>query len=315
MNKTSVKLRIGASMFAAAAISAGSAAAQRDFSDVEIKTTEVVEGIYMLEGAGGNIGLSVGEDGAFVIDDQFAPLAEKIIAAIEDVTDKPIEFVINTHWHGDHTGGNEAMSGAGAHIVAHDNVRKRLKEGLTRASGNTTPPAPDEALPVITFSHSMSFFWNGHDIKVWHPSNAHTDGDALIFFETANVAHMGDVFFNGGYPYIDLESGGDLDGYIATHEKTLARMDDDVKIIPGHGPLATKADLQNTVDMLKDVRQRVQALIDAGLDEDAAVAADPLSDLSGDWGTGFINGEFMVRTAHRSLTAGHDDHGDKHKHD
>ncbi|MEO1135337.1 MAG: MBL fold metallo-hydrolase [Pseudomonadota bacterium] len=306
MTETTLKLRLGATIFAAAAICAGPAAAQRDFSDVEIKTTEVVEGIYMLEGAGGNIGLSVGDDGAFVIDDQFAPLAEKILAAIADVSDKPVEFVVNTHWHGDHTGGNEAMSGAGAHIVAHDNVRKRLKEGLTREGGRTTPPAPDEALPVITFSHSMSFFWNGHDIKVWHPENAHTDGDALIFFETANVAHMGDVFFNGGYPFIDLASGGDLDGYIKTNEKVLAKMDDDVRIIPGHGPLATKSDLQNTVDMLKDVRQRVQAQIDAGLDEDAAVAADPLRDLNEQWGSGFINGEFMVRTAHRSLSAKHD---------
>lgn len=310
MTKSSLNLRCGAALVAAATLLAGPAVAQRDFSAVEIKTTRVVDGIYMLEGAGGNIGLSTGEDGAFVIDDQFAPLAEKIIGAIAAVTDKPVEFVVNTHWHGDHTGGNEAMSGAGAHIVAHDNVRKRLKEGLTRASGNTTPPAPDEALPVITFSHSMSFFWNGHDIKVWHPDNAHTDGDAIIFFQDANVVHMGDVFFNGGYPYIDLESGGDMNGYIKTHDKVLSKIDDDVKIIPGHGPLATKADLQATVDMLKDVRARVQAQIDAGLDEDAAVAADPLSDLNGKWGAGFINGEFMVRTAFKSLSAahGHDHH-------
>lgn len=296
------RLFMKTAIFAAAALAAGPSFAQRDFSEVEIKTTDIGGGVYMLEGAGGNIGLSVGEDGAFVIDDQFAPLAEKIVSAIEAVSDQPVEFVVNTHWHGDHTGGNEAMSGLGAHIVAHDNVRQRLKEGLTRASGNTTPPAPEGALPVITFSHSMSFYWNGHDIRVWHPENAHTDGDAIIFFRDENIVHMGDVFFNGGFPYIDLESGGDMDGYIATHEKVLGKVDDETKIIPGHGPLATKADLQKTVDMLKDVRARVQALVDEGKSEDEAAAADPLADLSETWGQGFINSEFMTRTAYRSLT-------------
>lgn len=280
------------------------ACAQGRFDNVEIKTSEVTSGIYMLQGAGGNIGLSVGVDGAFVIDDQFAPLSGKIMAAIDEVTDAPVEFVLNTHWHGDHTGGNEAFGEAGAHIIAHDNVRTRLKEGLTRSSGNTTPPAPDAALPVLTFSHSMSFYWNGHDIGIWHPENAHTDGDAIVHFRDANVVHMGDVFFNGGYPFIDLESGGDMDGYIATHEKVLSKIDDETKIIPGHGPLATKADLQNTVDMLKDVRSRVQAMIDKDMSADDIVAADPLADLNEKWGQGFINGERMVRTAYASLTAG-----------
>ncbi|WP_425407734.1 MBL fold metallo-hydrolase [Hyphococcus sp.] len=290
-------------IFSAAVLMISPALAQRDFSDVEIKTTAVGEGIYMLEGAGGNIGLSVGEDGAFVIDDQFAPLAERIVTAIENVSEEPVAFVVNTHWHGDHTGGNEAMGGMGAHIVAHDNVRQRLKEGLTRAGGNTTPPAPDAALPVITFSHAMSFYWNGNDIRIWHPENAHTDGDAIIFFKNANIVHMGDVFFNGNYPYVDLESGGDLDGYIATHEKVLGKIDDETKIIPGHGALASKADLQRTLDMLKDVRSRIQALIDDGMSEEDAVAADPLADLNADWGQGFISGERMTRTAYRSLSA------------
>jgi glyoxylase-like metal-dependent hydrolase (beta-lactamase superfamily II) len=288
-------------IFAAAALAAGPALAQRDFSNVEIKTTEIGGGVYMLEGAGGNIGLSVGEDGAFVIDDQFAPLAEKIVSAIEAVSDQPVEFVVNTHWHGDHTGGNEAMSGLGAHIVAHDNVRERLKAGLVREGGHTTPPAPAGALPVITFSHSMSFYWNGHDIRVWHPEKAHTDGDAIIFFKDVNIVHMGDVFFNGGFPYVDLESGGDLDGYIATHEKVLGKIDGETKIIPGHGALATKADLQKTVEMLKDVRSRIQALIDEGRSEDEVVAAAPLADLDAAWGQGFINAERMTRTAYKSL--------------
>lgn len=287
----------------AAIATLGVSAAQNNFENVEITTTNVADGIYMLEGAGGNIGLSTGADGAFVIDDQFAPLTDKIKAAIAGVTDDPVEFLVNTHWHGDHTGGNEAFGDSGAHIVAHDNVRKRLKEGLTRASGRTTPPAPDAALPVITFSHSMSFHWNGDHVKVWHPENAHTDGDAILYFKNANVVHMGDVFFNGSYPFVDIESGGDLDGYIAAHEKVLGKIDDETKIIPGHGPLADKADLQRTTDMLKDVRGRIQALIDDGMDADAAVAADPLNDLNGDWGQGFINGERMVRSAHASLSA------------
>lgn len=277
------------------------AAAQRDFSTVEITTTEIAPGVHMLQGAGGNMGLSVGPDGAFLVDDQFAPLSEKIAAAIATVSDQPVKFVVNTHWHGDHTGGNEAFSGKGAMIVAHDNVRKRLKEGLKRETGDT-PPAAAEALPIITFSDSVSFYWNGQDISIRHPAPAHTDGDAVIHFTPANVAHMGDTFFNGGYPYIDLESGGDLDGVIAVHEATLAFIDDETKIIPGHGPLASKADLQRYVNMLKDVRKRVQALIDSGADEEAAVKADPLKDLNAEWGTGFIKGDVMTRAAYRSLT-------------
>ncbi len=289
--------------FAGALLVASSAAAQRDFSDVEIKPIEVTEGLYMLQGAGGNIGLSVGDDGAFIVDDQFAPLSEKIMAAIKTITDKDVAFVINTHFHGDHTGGNEAFGEGGAHIVAHDNVRKRLKEGLTRAGGNVTPPAPEAALPVITFSKSISFYWNDRDIYIAHPQNAHTDGDAIIFFKDKNVVHMGDVFFNGGFPFIDLEAGGDLGGYIETHEWVLKKTDEETKIIPGHGPLATRDDLQKTVTMLKDVRSLVQAQIDKGLDEDAVVAADPLKKYADDWGQGFINSERMTRTAYRSLTA------------
>ncbi|WDI32119.1 MBL fold metallo-hydrolase [Hyphococcus flavus] len=296
------KFFLKTAVVAAFVVSAAPALAQRDFSDVEIKTTDLGAGVYMLEGAGGNIGLSVGEDGAFVIDDQFAPLADKIVAAIAEVSDKPVEFVVNTHWHGDHTGGNEEMSDLGAHIVAHDNVRQRLKEGMSRDDGRVTPAAPEGALPVITFSHSMLFYWNGHDIRVWHPENAHTDGDAIIFFKDANIVHMGDVFFNGWYPYIDLESGGDMDGYISTHEKVLSKVDDETRIIPGHGPLASKADLQNTVDMLKEVRVRVQRMIDDGMSEDEVVAASPLADLDDEWSWQFINGERMTRMAYRSLS-------------
>lgn len=285
----------------ACAFFAAPAHAQRDFSKVEIKTTQVTPGIYMLEGAGGNIGLSVGPDGAFVIDDQFAPLSAKILAAIDAVSGEPVKFVLNTHWHGDHTGGNEAFRDRGAIVVAQANARKRLKEGLKRDPGGETPPAPDAALPVITFSDEVTFYWNGQDIRVSHPAPAHTDGDAIVVFETANVIHMGDVFFKGSYPYIDLQSGGDLDGLIAAQEALLARIDDDAKIIPGHGGLSTKADLSASLAMLKDVRARVNALIDQGASEEQTVKANPLKDLDATWGGGFIDGEAMTRTAYRSL--------------
>ncbi len=298
--------------FAALTVALPAAAlAQPSWDKIEIKTTKVADGIYMLEGAGGNIGLSVGEDGAFVIDDQYAPLSEKIMAAIKDVTVKPVEFVLNTHYHGDHVGGNEAFGKTGAHIVAHDNVRKRLEEGGIGWDGRALAPAPADALPIITFSDAMSFHWNGQDIRVWHLNAAHTDGDAVIFFKTANVVHLGDLMMNGGYPFVDINSGGVLSGYIEYHEQLLSKVDDQVKLIPGHGALATKADLQTYVDMLKDVRGRVNAQIAAGLSEDEAVAADPLGDLNGKWGQGFINGEAMIRAAYKSLSS---EHGDHHKH-
>jgi cyclase len=283
-------------LYAAAIIVAATPAlAQSDFSKVEIKTTQVAEGVYMLAGAGGNIGLSVGEDGAFLIDDQFAPLNEKILAAIAAVTDKPVEFVLNTHYHGDHTGGNEPLGKSGAHIVAHDNVRARLE----KAKAGT----PAAALPVITFSDTTTFHWNGQEIYVFHPKNAHTDGDAIVYFRHRGVVHMGDAMFSGRYPYIDIDAGGSLEGYIASLQSVAAMVDDDVTIIPGHGPLSSKADIERSIAMLKGVRTRVQALIDQGLDEEAAVAADPLADLNEEWAWQFITGEKMVRTAYKSLTA------------
>jgi len=284
----------------ALALAAAPALAQRDFSKVEIKPSEVVPGLYMLEGAGGNIGLSAGADGAFVIDDQFAPLAPKILDAIKAIDPKPVAFVVNTHWHGDHTGGNEAFGEKGARIVAHDNVRKRLKEGLKRATSET-PPAPVGALPVITFSDEVSFYWNGRDIRVIHIGDAHTDGDAVIHFRDANVIHTGDIFFNGSYPYVDLESGGSFDGVIAAQEKILSLSDDATKIIPGHGALASKATLSANVAMLKDVRARIARLVAQGLSEDETVRADPLKDLNETWGKGFINGEALTRTVYKSL--------------
>lgn len=204
----------------------------QNMDDVQIRTERVADGVYMLVGQGGNIGLSVGEDGAFVIDDQFAPLTEKILAAIAAVTSEEVRFVFNTHWHGDHTGGNENMGEAGALIVAHENVRERMsvEQVLERVGRpvSTTPASPDGALPVVTFTEDVTFHINGDDLHAFHVANAHTDGDAIVHFERANVVHMGDTYFAGGrFPFIDTASGGSIDGLIAALGDALAVMDAD----------------------------------------------------------------------------------------
>jgi len=232
--------------------------AQQDFSKVQIKVQKVSGSVYMLEGMGGNIGASVGEDGIVVVDDEYLPLAEKIEAALQGITDKPVKFVLNTHWHGDHTGGNPYF-GEKAPIIAQENVRKRLASGGKTRFGETKP-APKVALPVITFDEDVSVHLNGEDIRAIHIANGHTDGDSVIFFPQSKVVHMGDDFFNGGmFPFIDLDSGGSVQGMIAGGEKVLAEAPDDVKIIPGHGPLGTKDDLRKFVTMLKETSAAVQA--------------------------------------------------------
>ena len=275
---------------------ATSALAQQDFSKVEIKTIPVANGVYMLEGSGGNIGLSVGPDGAFLIDDQFAPLTDKIMKAIAAVTDTPVRFLVNTHWHFDHTGGNENIGKGGAIIVAHDNVRKRLAKGqFSKAFNMNIPPSPPKALPVITFTDSITFHWNNETLEVWHPESAHTDGDAVIYFKTTNVVHVGDLFFNGYYPFIDAESGGSVEGVIAGVDQVLSRIDDNTKVIPGHGSLANKADLKAYRDMLASVHARVKELIKAGKNMDEIVAAKPSADYDAKWGGGFLNPDRWVQ--------------------
>ena len=280
------------------------AQAQQDFAEVEVQTLPVSENVYMLTGSGGNIGLSVGDDGAFVVDDQYAPLTEKILAAIGERTDEPVRFVVNTHWHGDHTGGNENMGEAGALIVAHENVRARMSvEQFNEIWNRTTPPSPEGALPVITFTEAVTFHWNGDTIHVVHVGPAHTDGDAIIHFADANVVHMGDTFFNGMYPFIDTSSGGTLDGTIAAADRVLAMADDATKIIPGHGPLGTKADLQAYRDMLADVRSRMQALIDEGKTKEEIVADRPTADLDATWGGGFMQPDVWTGIVYDAMTA------------
>ena len=278
--------------------------AQQDFSAVEIETVPVADGVYMLVGAGGNIGLSVGDDGAFVIDDQFAPLSEKIMAAIAAVSDADVKFLVNTHFHGDHVGGNEAFGAAGAVIIAHENVRARMSTDQFREIFDQPIPAsPAGALPIVTFSDEMTFHWNGDTIRAIHVAPAHTDGDTILYFQNANVIHMGDTFFNGVYPFIDVSSNGDINGIIAAGYRALAIANEDTAIIPGHGPVSDAAGLAAWLDVLKVTRVSMQSLIDQGLSEDEAVAARPTAEFDEQFGGGFMNPENYNRLLYQSLTS------------
>ena len=274
--------------------------AQQDFSKVQIKVQKVSGSVYMLEGMGGNIGASVGEDGIVVVDDEYLPLAEKIEAALKGLTDKPVKFVLNTHWHGDHTGGNPYF-GEKAPIIAQENVRKRLASGGKTRFGETKP-APKVALPVITFDEDVSVHLNGEDIRAIHIANGHTDGDSVIFFPQSKVVHMGDDFFNGGmFPFIDLDSGGSVQGMIAGGEKVLAEAPDDVKIIPGHGPLGTKDDLRKFVTMLKETSAAVQAGINQGKTLDQLKQEKILAKWDA-YGLSFIKTDVFTEILYDSLT-------------
>ncbi len=271
--------------------------------DVQIKTIPVSDGIYMLQGQGGNIGVSVGKDSTFIIDDQFAPLTEKIAGAIEKIAERPVQFVLNTHWHGDHTGGNENFGNAGAVIVAHENVRRRMAaEQFVEAFGRSVPASPKAALPVITFAESVTFHLNDDHIHAYHVDPAHTDGDSVIHFRDANVFHMGDLFFNGSYPFIDLSSGGSLKGVLAAVEGVLRQADENSKIIPGHGALATRRDLVAYRDVLDTVHQRVSGLIAEGKSLEEVLAARPTAELDESWGAGFMNPQTFLTIVYKSLT-------------
>jgi glyoxylase-like metal-dependent hydrolase (beta-lactamase superfamily II) len=279
------------------------ASAQQDFSKVQIQTVDVAPGVHMLVGSGGNIGVSSGSDGVLIIDDQYAPLTEKIRAAVSAIRKDPIRFVVNTHWHGDHTGGNENLGGAGAVIVAHENVRRRMSsEQISEFFKRTTPASPKGALPVLTFAENLSFHVNGDELYVFHVDPAHTDGDSIVHWKKANVFHMGDLFFSGGFPFIDLDSGGSLDGVIAAAEKVLTLANDSSKIIPGHGPLSTKKDLTAYRDMLKTIRSRIHSQVTSGKSLDEVKASRPTKEWDETLGKGFINGDTFTEFAYRSLS-------------
>jgi cyclase len=282
-------------------------AQQQDFSKVEIKVTKVSGNIYMLEGAGGNIAASVGEDGIVIVDDEFAPLADKIQAALKNlgVTDKPVRFVINTHYHGDHTGGNAPFSSAGSTVIAQDNVRKRLETGGVAGNGGSlkmeNKPAEKAALPIITFEHDVTVHLNGEDIRALHFPAGHTDSDAIIFFPKNNVVHMGDDFVRYGFPFIDVSAGGSVQGMISAMEKATAQLPSDVKVIPGHGALSSLDDVRTYTKMLKETSAAVEAALKAHktldqMKQEKILA--PWSKFSGD----FVNTDVFTETLYNSLT-------------
>lgn len=281
---------------ASLAVGAGTAVlAQQNFDTVEVKPQKVAEGVWMLQGAGGNIGVSAGADGVVLIDDQFAPLTAKIKAAVATFSDQPVRFVFNTHCHGDHVGGNENFATGGAVIVAHDNVRRRMSvEQVNKLFNRTTPAAPAKALPVVTFDDSVTFHLNGETLAAFHVAPAHTDGDAVVRFRNADVVHMGDVFFNGRYPIIDLSSGGSADGIVAACDRVLPTLGPATKVIPGHGPLSDREGLKRYRDMVATVRDRVKKLVKEKKTLEQVQAAKPTAEFEAEWGAGSMKGDRFV---------------------
>jgi glyoxylase-like metal-dependent hydrolase (beta-lactamase superfamily II) len=299
-----MKIAIRAALVGAlATIAAAAFAQQQDFSKVEIKVTKVSGNIYMLEGAGGNIAASVGDDGIVIVDDQFAPLAEKIRAALKGITDKPLRFIINTHYHFDHTGGNLPFHDAT--IIAHDNVRKRLAQDNMVGNGGSMkmpqPANPPEALPVITFQHDVTLHVNGEDIHALHAPSGHTDGDSLVFFPKSNVLHTGDDFVRYGFPFIDIGGGGSSKGMIEALEMALASVPADVKVIPGHGALSTVADVRDFVKMLKDTRAAVEKEVKAGKTLQQIQQAKVLAPWQ-KWSGQFVSSDLFIETLYNELT-------------
>lgn len=281
------------------------ALAQQDFSKVEIKAEQLAPGVAVLFGAGGNIGVSYGEDGTVLIDDQYAPLTAKIQAAIAALGATPVKFLVNTHWHGDHSGGNENLGNAGAIIMAHDNVRVRLAAGAVSGAGTpsarTIPAAPAAALPVITYAEGLKLHLNGEEVRVIHMPAAHTDGDSIIHWTKSNVIHMGDLFMlQISFPYVDTDSGGNVRGFVAAADKVLAIANDQTKIIPGHGAIATKGDLQNHRNMIAAVIAKVEAGIKAGQSLEQIKASKPTEGF-GVNPKGFISADRFVETVYRQL--------------
>jgi cyclase len=282
------------------AIAAPAAWAQSDdFSKVEIKATKVAGSVWMLQGAGGNIGVSAGTDGVLMVDDQFLPLADKIKAAVSGISkDGKVAFLVNTHWHGDHTGGNQAF-GKQSTIIAQNNVRLRLRTPQDRG-GRTADAAPKEALPVVTFEDSVTVWFNDEEIEIVHVPHGHTDGDAIVFFKGSNVVHMGDQFFNGRFPFIDVASGGDFTGYVKNVADMVARIPADAKIIPGHGPLGTWDDLKKFHTMLAKTADIVRQDIARGLTLEQAQKAG-LPDEWRSWAGDFITVDKWIETVYAGL--------------
>ena len=283
------------------AILAPAAIAQLTPPDTTIRTEEVAPGIYMLIGQGGNIGVSTGADGTFLIDDQYAPMTPSVIAALKGLNAAKPRFVLNTHWHGDHTGGNENLANEGAVLVAHDQVRARMSSAqFISFVQSAVPASPQAALPIVTFNDAVTFYLNGDEIHGTYAPHAHTDGDVFAHFRKANVIHTGDLFFRF-YPFIDISSGGSLAGLIAAIDRILAIADDKTRIIPGHGPLANRAELVEYREMLITTSGRIRDLMKAGKTADEIVAAAPNADFDQKWAWGFITPERYTRMIYELL--------------
>jgi len=286
---------------AVAALGSGAFAQQRNFDAVQIKTTQVAEGIYMLEGEGGNIGVSAGEDGVFLIDDQFAPLTPKILAAVKAISDKPVRFLMNTHWHGDHVGGNENLGNAGVVIIAHDNVYKRMSVGgAIELLKQNYAPYPKAALPALSFSQSATFHLNGDDVSSIHLQPAHTDGDSFVRFTKANVIHTGDVFAAYRYPFIDVESGGSVKGILRAVDQVLPMIDDNTKVIPGHGGLSGKKDVLAYRKMIATVISKVEPMVRSRKTLQQVIDAKPTREFDEQWGK-FRKPEAFVEIVYNGL--------------
>jgi glyoxylase-like metal-dependent hydrolase (beta-lactamase superfamily II) len=286
-------------------------AQDQDFSKVQIKVSKVSGNIYMLQGAGGNIAASVGEDGIVIVDDQYAPLADKIAAALKGIgaTDKPVRFIINTHYHGDHTGGNLPFAAQGSTVIAHDNVRKRLQSGGKAGTGTgpgsvnmDVKPAEKGALPIITFDHDVTVHLNGEDIRALHFPSGHTDGDSIIFFPKANVVHMGDDYVRYGFPFIDVLSGGSVQGMIVACQKVTEAVPTDVKVIPGHGELSNLDEVREYIKMLQETSAAVQKAITAGKSLDQMKKEKVLGPWEQKYSTKFISADVFTETLYNSLT-------------
>ncbi len=286
----------------AAALGCCLLAANTAADEINMTAKSVRQGIYMLVGRGGNVGVLTGDKGMLVIDDQYADHSEALDSALKSLSDKPVQFLINTHWHSDHSGGNTFFGEQGAVIVAHDNVRKRLMSGGEIAAfGLKVPPAKPAALPSITYDAGTRFYWNGQTVDLTHPNPAHTDGDTVVYFQEANVVHTGDLYFNGLFPFIDASSGGKVRGVIAGVDEVLARIDAKTVIIPGHGPLSNKQELQAYRAMLQTVADRVDQLKAAGKLRADVIAAKPTAEFDKDWGDGFLTPDVWVGIVFDSL--------------